>query len=108
MKLKVELKENSYDIIIERGALARVGELLPLDRRVLVVTDSGVPAEYARTVANASKEGYVLTLPQGEKSKTLDFFESVLSFLLYKNFTRSDCVVAVGGGVCAYLTASKK
>lgn len=99
MKLTVELKENSYDITIERGALNKIGELLQLDRRVLVVTDDGVPSEYAKNVANAAKEGYIFTLPQGEKSKTLYMFETILSFLLYKKFTRTDCVVAVGGGV---------
>ncbi len=99
MKLTVELKENSYDITIERGALNKIGELLQLDRRVLVVTDDGVPPEYAKTVADAAKEGYIFTLPQGEKSKTLYLFETILSFLLYKKFTRTDCIVAVGGGV---------
>ena len=55
MTLTMELGKNSYDIIIERGALNRVGELLKLDRRVLVVTDEGVPSAYAETVAAACK-----------------------------------------------------
>jgi len=99
MKLTVELKEKSYDIIIERGALNKIGELLPLQRRVLVVTDSGVPAEYAKTVADAAKDGHILTLPQGEENKNLGSFELILSALLEHSFTRTDCVVAVGGGV---------
>ena len=99
MKLTVELSEKSYDIIIERGALKKIGDLLPLGRRVLVVTDSGVPSEYAKTVADAAKDGYILTLPQGEENKNLGSFELILSALLEHSFTRTDCVVAVGGGV---------
>ena len=44
----MDLGENSYDIIVERKVLANAGEHLNLNRRVLVVTDTGVPAEYAK------------------------------------------------------------
>jgi len=53
MSVRVELGEHSYDIIIEKGALERAGELLELERKVLIVTDSGVPAQYAWSVAAA-------------------------------------------------------
>ena len=36
----------NYDIVLEPGAIKKAGELLNLNRRVLVVTDSGVPAQY--------------------------------------------------------------
>ena len=36
-----------YDIVLEPGALEKAGELLNLNRRALIVTDSGVPARYA-------------------------------------------------------------
>ena len=39
MKIPVCMKSDSYDIILERGGLARAGELLQLNRRVLIVTD---------------------------------------------------------------------
>ena len=51
MKLHMDLGENSYDIVIEHGVLFRAAEHLNLNRRVCVVTDSGVPAKYAATVA---------------------------------------------------------
>ena len=51
MRIPVELGQQSYYIIIENGAIKNVGELLNLDRKVLVVTDSGVPEAYAKTVA---------------------------------------------------------
>ena len=53
MTLHMDLAERSYDITVERGCLARAGALMRLDRRVCVVTDDGVPARYARTVAAA-------------------------------------------------------
>ena len=50
MKLTMRLGPRSYDIILRRGALGRVGQLVNLGRKVLVVTDSGVPQQYLSTV----------------------------------------------------------
>ncbi len=97
--LQMNLGADSYDIIIERGALEKAGEYLSLDRKVLVVTDDGVPAEYAAKVAAQAKDGTVFTVAQGEVSKSLVRFGEVLSKMLSLGFTRKDAVVAVGGGV---------
>ena len=51
MKLSMRLGPRSYDIILKRGALDNLSQLAWLDRPALIVTDSGVPAEYARRVA---------------------------------------------------------
>ncbi|MBQ2942210.1 MAG: 3-dehydroquinate synthase [Clostridia bacterium] len=99
MSLYMNLGKDSYDIIIERGALKKAGEYFELARKVLVVTDSGVPAEYAKTVASQAKEGYIVTFPRGEENKNFETYKTVLSALTEKGFTRTDCVVAVGGGV---------
>ena len=104
MILHLDLKENGYDIVLERGVLSRAGELLKLDRKVLVVTDSGVPAQYAETVAAQCKDAVIVTIPEGEASKCFAMFESLCKKLLEEGFTRTDCVVAVGGGVVGDLS----
>ncbi len=93
------LRDRSYDITVERGCIARAGEYLDLDRRVLVVTDDGVPAEYADTVAGMCSHPVKLVLPQGEGTKCLARFEEILTVMLGEGFSRGDCVAAVGGGV---------
>ncbi|MBE6599766.1 MAG: 3-dehydroquinate synthase [Ruminococcaceae bacterium] len=103
MKLTVELGKNSYNIIIERGALLRAGKIFDLDRKTLVLTDDGVPKEYAEAVARQAKDAHILTVPTGEGSKSIEVFEKVQKTLLSLGFTRTDCVVAVGGGVCGDL-----
>lgn len=97
--LHVDLGANSYDIVIERGALQKAGEYLDLDRKVLVLTDDGVPKEYAQTIAAQAKDGFVFTIPQGEDSKSIPQFSLILSEMLKRGFSRKDAVVAVGGGV---------
>ena len=53
MKIDVKLGHDSYPIRIERGVLAKADQLLNLARRVLIVTDDGVPAQYAQQVLHA-------------------------------------------------------
>lgn len=99
MILHMDLPQNGYDIIIEGGCLLRAKTYLKLDRRVLIVTDEGVPAEYAQTLAEQCGDPTVVTVKQGEVSKSFSVLESLCRTLMQNGFTRSDCVVAVGGGV---------
>ena len=99
MKLTVEIGDNGYDIIIGRNILKDAGRYFNLNRKVAIITDTGVPDEYGRLVMNACKAGYIYSIPQGEKSKNLDIVRDVLSFMVREEFSRKDAVVAVGGGV---------
>lgn len=99
MEIHIALGAHSYDIILQRGCLSQAGKLLQLERRVLLVTDDGVPKAYADTVAKQCLAPEIVTIPQGEASKSLASFERLLTHMLQSGFTRKDCVVAVGGGV---------
>ena len=94
MTVRIELGESSYDVVLEPGCLSHAGELLDLDRKVLVVTDAGVP--FAVTYGNHDAEG--------EGSKSFPVLEKLLVKMLEEGFTRRDCVVAVGGGVVGDLS----
>ena len=94
-----------YDIIIENGVLRRAGELLNLDRKVMIVTDDGVPEHYVKSLAAQCREPHLYTMPQGEGSKCLDTFAVILSAMLKAGFARGDCVCAIGGGVVGDLAA---
>ena len=102
--IKVDLAERGYDIHIGRGLIDKAGELFELNRRVLIVTDSGVPSEYAIKVCRACGNGEIITVGQGEGSKSPEVFTRVLEKMVEMGMTRSDCVVAVGGGVVGDLS----
>ena len=104
MIIKMNLGMNSYDIVVERGILEKAGQLLNLNRKVLIVTDDGVPTEYSRCVAAQCKDAYIQCVCQGEQSKGFETYQKLLSFLLKSGFSRGDCVVAVGGGVVGDLS----
>ena len=101
MIIPINLGEKSYDIVLERGALKKAGELLGISdgRSVLVVTDSGVPEEYVNTVAKSFSKSYTFVFPEGEQSKNFETYMQICQTLCDNSFTRKDAVIAVGGGV---------
>ncbi len=103
MQFSVRHALGSYNVYCERGALSHIGDYFSLDRRVLIVTDAGVPKEYAEAVAACCKAPTILTVAEGEESKSIATLEALCETMLENGFTRSDCVVAVGGGVCGDL-----
>ena len=104
MKIFMNLRENSYDILVERGILHHAAEHLHLNRRVLIVTDSGVPQEYAQILSRQCKTPVICTVAAGEDSKSMEYFGKLLQTMLDHGFSRQDCVVAVGGGVVGDLS----
>lgn len=96
----------SYEIVIQRGLLERLGSEVRGrygDVRVAVVTDEEVAKHYAEAVlqslASAGLTSGVLTLAPGEGSKSLQTLEQIYSGLSGMEITRSDVLLALGGGV---------
>ena len=96
-----------YKVYIEPGIIARVGdEVLSLVKHpcsVIVVTDDKVDALYGGRVRQSLfKKGfhvYSHVFHHGEASKTLAVCGEILHSLTDKQLTRTDIVVALGGGV---------
>ncbi len=103
MKIPVNLGKDSYDIVLSRGILDRAAEVLSLDRKVMIVTDDGVPGQYIQKIAGSCQEPHIFKIPSGETSKSLSNFEALCRAMLMAGFTRGDCVAAVGGGVAGDL-----
>ncbi len=100
----MNLGERSYNIVIGNRLLPRAREYFNLDRRVFIVTDSGVPAKYAKEIAALCKEAHIVTVTEGEDSKSIEVYGQLLSEMCKFGMTRTDCAVAVGGGVVGDLT----
>ena len=99
MVIPVKTSGKGYDTVIKRGALKDATRLFDLQRKALIVTDSGVPEKYVKTVCALCKEPYIVTLKSGEEHKNAESLMLVLKEMAEKGFTRRDCVCAVGGGV---------
>ncbi len=104
MKLTVELKENSYPIYIENGILKHAVSYISQvfsGRRVMIISDDQVYPLYGEALKGtlSSFECHTLILPHGEQTKNFQTLPRVYSALLEAKISRSDLVIALGGGV---------
>ena len=104
MKLTVNLGENSYPIYIENGILAQAGEYIPQifsGKKVMIVSDDNVFPLYGEKLVNALSryECHTLVLPHGEATKSFQTLPEIFAAMLEAKISRSDLVIALGGGV---------
>ena len=94
-RVRVELAERSYDVVVGPGVRAGVASCLPPGaRRATVVTQAGIGVEVDPGVPFE-----VVNIPDGERAKSLATVEEVCRDMARGGMHRSDVVVAVGGGV---------
>lgn len=105
-RVKVELDARSYEILIGRDLLAQLGQRckdLRLGPRCAVITDSNVGPRYAqetiRILEGAGFQPFLVTIPAGEKSKSLKCLGDCYAALAKHRLERKSFVVALGGGV---------
>ena len=96
----------NYNVIIGQNLLSECGKhiaQITKPCKIAILTDDKVKSLYASTVQNSLKtagfESLIFDFPNGENQKNLKTIENMLEFLAENEFTRSDLIVALGGGV---------
>ena len=96
----------SYDIKIGPGLLSTLGaeaKALGKAEKVCLVSDSNVFPLYGETAQNCLEAAgfsvFSFVFPAGEESKTAETYLNLLNLLAKNHLTRSDLIVALGGGV---------
>jgi len=101
--VKVDLGERSYPIYIGAGILENPEFYSPHihGRQVLVVTNETVAPLYLDKIVAALSEYEceAVVLPDGEKYKTTEVWQTIFDTLLKHRFNRQCTIVALGGGV---------
>ncbi len=104
--LEVNIPKREYKIYIEKGLLDSSAEFLKSfvgGKRAAVITDTNVePLYYGKLESQLKAAGakpFKIVVEAGESSKSLGVFERVCNEILENDFSRGDCVVALGGGV---------
>jgi 3-dehydroquinate synthase len=105
-RVRVELGERSYDIVIGKGLLSQAAEHLrplKLGKRGVIVTDVNVESRYAGALREALGKGgitaEVLSVPAGEASKSLRQAHRLFEKLPALGLDRHSFLIALGGGV---------
>lgn len=106
MKLTVDLGPNSYPIHIENGILAKTGELVSevfSRKKIMIVSDDNVFPLYGEIITKALSDSgfecHSFVLPYGEPTKSFQSLPKIYEALINAKLTRSDLLIALGGGV---------
>ncbi len=112
LTLDVNIPKREYKIYIGKGLFNEAeGLLSPFvnKRKVCIVSDSNVFPLYGGKVENAVKEAggdvFSLVVKAGEEAKSFSNLEYLCREIIRRDFTRSDVIIALGGGVVGDLTA---
>ncbi|MEX1376651.1 MAG: 3-dehydroquinate synthase [Eubacteriales bacterium] len=103
--------EISYPLYIQRGALDTIGEKIKENfpkSKVVIISDDKVFSIYGQKVTENIKSYDIavnsIILEQGEKTKSLSTMQRVFDKLIEYETSRTDVIVALGGGVIGDLT----
>jgi len=110
-KLIVKTKSKTYPIFFGNNILNKTGGLikknLPTVKKICIISDSKLPKLLLKKLIKSLKkyELKIYKLSANERTKSLKVANKIIEQLLNNNFNRSDCVIALGGGVLGDLSA---
>ncbi|MBR2752606.1 MAG: 3-dehydroquinate synthase [Lachnospiraceae bacterium] len=96
-----------YTVMVGEGIRTQAGRMiadtLPEAASTVIISDTNVAPLYLEqikdTIEQAGLSVYSKVIPAGEASKNLSVYSEILSFLAEQKLTRSDVIIALGGGV---------
>ncbi len=105
-KVIVDLKENSYPILIGKSIVSNLNELLKkykINKHLLVIVDEKVEKIYSNIIRSEINSNYFkvnyYTLKSGEESKSYIELNKIYAYMINNNFGRDSAIIAIGGGV---------
>lgn len=117
----------TYDVIMEHGALAKAGQYIcdalgtsntpdaiakaPAGKKICIITDANVDKLYGQpehtlwqSLTEAGFKVHKYVFPGGESHKNMSTVTDILEYLAANSFTRSDILLALGGGITGDVT----
>ncbi len=111
IKLNVKTKTKNYPIYFGDNILNKTGKLikknLPGVKKISIISDKKIPKKILIKLLKSLKNYDVslFKLSANERNKSLTVANKIIQQLLKKNFNRSDCLIAFGGGILGDLSA---
>lgn len=102
--INVKSKQKNYNIIIKDNLLHNLSDYLDVNKFYIVISDDNIPANYIGLVLKVCPNSLYIPFPEGEKSKSFEQYERIISVLQDNNITRDACIIALGGGVTGDLS----
>lgn len=99
MEIDVHASSKTYPIYMERGILARAGEVIGRKGHVFIVSDDGVDEKWRNMLKEQYSDAGMYVFENGEANKNFDTLQKILKAMQEAHVSRKDTVIALGGGV---------
>ena len=104
IKIVIKTKNENYPLIIGNNIIRKTGlfikKYIPRVKKIGIITDKNLPIKMLSNLKQSLNQ-YDLSiykLNSGEKTKNVRTAHYLIEEILKKNFNRSDCIIALGGG----------
>ena len=109
IKLIVKTKTEKYPIIIGSNLISNLSKQIKKNsikfKNCLIVVDKKIPKKFINKIKKSlSQRTLIFYINATEKNKNQKTVNNILKVLLNKNFSRDDCLMAVGGGITGDVT----
>ena len=110
-KLIISTKSKSYPIYFGNNILNLTGKLLksklPNVKKICIIVDDKIPKILSKKLINSLKNYNlkIFILRASEKNKNILVINRIIEQLLKENFNRTDCIIALGGGIIGDMSA---
>ncbi len=104
IKLLIKTKTEKYPIIIGSNLVSNLSKIFYKNsikfKKSLIVFDKKVPNKFEKQIKRSLKRNsFIHYIYANEKNKNQSTVNKIIEILLKKNFSREDCLIAVGGGI---------
>ena len=105
INLKINTGQNKYSILIGQNLISKIDTIFKVNsinfKKCLFVIDKNVPKKQISVLRKVLKKKgkFFLFINANEKNKSQKTVDYILEVLLKNNFTRQDCLIAIGGGI---------
>ena len=105
IKLNIKTRDEKYPIIIGSNLTSKVSKIFRLYsidfEKCFIVVDKNIPKKFVSKIKRSlkNKKIFLFFFNASEKNKNLNSINKILEILLKNNFSRSDCLISLGGGI---------
>lgn len=103
-EMNLKYHGHNVNLILQNGIVNKNWSFLEPNRRYIVITDTNVAKHYGHLLKEIPGLETILAIKPGEKSKSINTYQKLLSALIKINVKRNDILIAFGGGVVGDLT----
>ena len=106
---KVFVGDERYKVLIGKNDIFKnyLPDSIKKNQKIFIISDKNIPSKYIELIMRpitSSKVVNIHKIKAGEESKSFSNFQNILNKLAKKKYDRSDCIIAIGGGVVGDLS----